>query len=99
MPLSPKKPGSELAEMKRELSGLRQENNKLQEELKVLITERLDDANDEVRRMYETLQLNLHEERNAKDEEMIIAEYIIWCFYSLGLENSHKYIFSIYKNV
>ncbi|CAG5095657.1 Oidioi.mRNA.OKI2018_I69.XSR.g14280.t3.cds [Oikopleura dioica] len=77
LPLSPKKPGSELAEMKRELSGLRQENNKLQEELKVLITERLDDANDEVRRMYETLQLNLHEERNAKDEEIRRLNHIV----------------------
>ena len=83
MPLSPKKPGSELAEMKRELSGLRQENNKLQEELKVLITERLDDANDEVRRMYETLQLNLHEERNAKDEEIRRLNHIGMSFLSV----------------
>jgi len=56
--------------MKRELTGLREENSKLQQELKVLINDRLNDANDEVRRMYEKLQINLHSERNYKDEEI-----------------------------
>ena len=56
--------------MKRELTGLREENGKLQEELKALINDRLNDANDEVRRMYEKLQINLHTERNYKDEEI-----------------------------
>lgn len=77
LPLSPKKPGSELLEMKQEISKIRNENNTLQQELKTLITDRLENANDEVRRMYEHLQLNMFNERNTKDEEIRRLQHLV----------------------
>lgn len=67
----------EMRQMRQELQRLRGVNTALQTEKEVLVSDRLADADDEVRRMFENAQSQHYEERNCKDEEIRKLQHLI----------------------
>jgi len=60
----------EMRHVREELQKLRESNEQLKSEITDLISNRLEDADEEVRRMYENVQSQMYEERNKKDEQI-----------------------------